>query len=589
MKPKPRLQLASIGLLGLVVSACSPTGKSSGGAASAPTASEVSGLPDLGLRNVETETANARATTVGRDGGTVTATASDGTTFVLDIPAGAVGAPTQVALYPVAQVTGLPAGDSLAAGVQFAPDGLQLLAAASLTIKLPSGANATDLVGLAWEGDGTKPDLYPMLVDADTLTLPILHFSGAGAGRGPHGEPPSAADFQAGSCGDVNTLMTRLESMVRAFGTNLFNDSDQRFLFSDWLKRCYLDLVQPALQGVIDEFETGTNSTTSDALPQDLATQTLDLDLAVGHAYLGWRAGLDIAQRYLHDSSYTVTPELSQAKALLVRALRAFFGETNRDCIADQLDANVDVPIQDADRGVDRASFYASAFGVGTAANKLDLQSLLDASCVKVVVDPSRNYSGNQPGASGVVTVPVGFTIADGPERTDRPIEVQLSLTGAETPFATIDNKAGVPTAPLDWPAPTDPIKVDVLATLELGDGTRTSLARFDRITKGSRPPTPPPNATPSPPGTQFMLEAGANPTVQTCGVTQVLAWVNGRPTSDSVTWAASGVTVRQLLPGEGSVQVIVGSQVGTLTVMGTWNDEIATIDITVVQGATNC
>lgn len=101
---------------------------------------EVANLPDLGLANVKTQTSNARAATVGPAGGTITATASDGSTFSLAIPPGALDKSTQVSLYPVSTVSGLPQGGALTAGVQFAPDGLQLLVPATLSIKLPGGA-----------------------------------------------------------------------------------------------------------------------------------------------------------------------------------------------------------------------------------------------------------------------------------------------------------------------------------------------------------------------------------------------------------------------------------------------------------------
>ena len=123
----------------VLVAGCGTSSASLGipaGSGAASRAPQVASLPDLGLKNVTTETAQARGATIGREGGTITATATDGSTYSLAIPPGAVSKPTQVALYPVSSLAGLPQGAQLAAAVQFAPDGFELLASATLTIGL---------------------------------------------------------------------------------------------------------------------------------------------------------------------------------------------------------------------------------------------------------------------------------------------------------------------------------------------------------------------------------------------------------------------------------------------------------------------
>jgi hypothetical protein len=66
-------------------------------------------------------------------GGSLTATALDGTVYQLDTPAGALATDTLIRMTPVRQIEGMPFGSEQFA-VQFGPEGLQLYANAMLTI-----------------------------------------------------------------------------------------------------------------------------------------------------------------------------------------------------------------------------------------------------------------------------------------------------------------------------------------------------------------------------------------------------------------------------------------------------------------------
>src|SRR5574340_1508214 len=67
-------------------------------------------------------------------GGVVSATGSDGTQYLLEIPADALVSETTIGIIPAAGITGLPFGDGSAFAVQLEPDGLQLYVPAVLTI-----------------------------------------------------------------------------------------------------------------------------------------------------------------------------------------------------------------------------------------------------------------------------------------------------------------------------------------------------------------------------------------------------------------------------------------------------------------------
>ena len=92
------LAAACLLIAGCGTSTASPGAPAGSGAPNQSAA--IGNLPDLGLKSVTTETAQARAAMIGSEGGTLTARADDGTTFSLRIPAGAIDKPTQVSLYP---------------------------------------------------------------------------------------------------------------------------------------------------------------------------------------------------------------------------------------------------------------------------------------------------------------------------------------------------------------------------------------------------------------------------------------------------------------------------------------------------------
>jgi hypothetical protein len=143
---------------------------------------------------VELDEARAVSATITKDGGTIDAVAADGTQLSLTIPQDALLSPELVTVTPLAAIDDLPFSGDLVAAAHFEPEGLVLLKAATLTLTLPSAPSATDLVGFAYHAQGENFHLAPLYVDAETLTMPVLHFSGAGAASGGEG----GADEQAG-------------------------------------------------------------------------------------------------------------------------------------------------------------------------------------------------------------------------------------------------------------------------------------------------------------------------------------------------------------------------------------------------------
>ncbi len=113
------------------------------------------------------------------EGGTISATGADGTTYVLEIPAGALLLATKIALTPVASVTGMPVG-SRPRAVQFSPDGLRLLNPATLTITPTAPVPTDQQLGFAYLADGKDLIAATLDLGSSEVRLSISHFSGAG-------------------------------------------------------------------------------------------------------------------------------------------------------------------------------------------------------------------------------------------------------------------------------------------------------------------------------------------------------------------------------------------------------------------------
>ena len=118
-------------------------------------------------------------------GGTLSATAADGTVFTLTLPAGALLSEEEITMTPVAAVDRLPLSGGLVAGVQLAPEGLLLFQPATLVINPPTAIPIDEEITFAWRGTGEEFFLYPPdPLGTPAISLSLVHFSGYGAGRG---------------------------------------------------------------------------------------------------------------------------------------------------------------------------------------------------------------------------------------------------------------------------------------------------------------------------------------------------------------------------------------------------------------------
>jgi hypothetical protein len=114
------------------------------------------------------------------DGGTLTATAGNGTKLTLTIPKDALTADLTVTVTPVTSLGGLPKGSKFLGGVQLSPDGTGLLKDATLTIE--TNAPAKNLRAIGWTGAGKDPYTYKAKRVGGAIQVSVIHFSGTGAG-----------------------------------------------------------------------------------------------------------------------------------------------------------------------------------------------------------------------------------------------------------------------------------------------------------------------------------------------------------------------------------------------------------------------
>lgn len=147
------------------------------------------------------ETDHATTATIGSAGGTLTATAANGTRFNLAIAAGSVPAGTQITMTPLASLGGPSWVGKLIGAVQLAPEGLVLVHGGTLTITPTTPVPVRRQVAVGYDGTGSDLREVPLAPTTSQIQIPLAHFSGAGAGDSSGGIPSSTGstilDFYA--------------------------------------------------------------------------------------------------------------------------------------------------------------------------------------------------------------------------------------------------------------------------------------------------------------------------------------------------------------------------------------------------------
>ena len=165
------------------------------------------------------DAAHAATKTIGREGGTVTATGADGSTFTLDIPADALADSTAITLTPLTALAGVPLTNGMVAGVQMAPEGLVLAQDATLTIVPAKSVAIGNQTFLSYLGTGTDLHLaVPAELDAP-IEIVVQHFSGVALGDGTSADRASlllkhAADYEARLEQEIAQYLSELRQLA---------------------------------------------------------------------------------------------------------------------------------------------------------------------------------------------------------------------------------------------------------------------------------------------------------------------------------------------------------------------------------------
>ena len=118
------------------------------------------------------------------EGGAVSATGADGTTYTLTVPPDALRSEVTITMTPLSRIDGLPFGDGTALAVQLEPSGLQLDAYASLDIVSATAPSPSEQILFGYQGSGEDLSLALPDLATDGIRILLDHFSGYGVGNG---------------------------------------------------------------------------------------------------------------------------------------------------------------------------------------------------------------------------------------------------------------------------------------------------------------------------------------------------------------------------------------------------------------------
>ena len=197
------------------------------------------------------------------EGGTLTATGADGTTYTLDIPGDALLAETEISLTPVQSLEGLPFGEGTAFAVQMSPDGLSFNNFVTLTITPAQPIPLNEQILFDFEADGQTLGLALPVLDPSVIQIQLLHFSGAGVSKGLLADTEPVRQRLGGNVeARLNSAMAIAVQQARQNGESA-------------------ELLAAKLSGYIDEFIENVVKPRVDAAGESCANGRLAMDTLV--------------------------------------------------------------------------------------------------------------------------------------------------------------------------------------------------------------------------------------------------------------------------------------------------------------------
>jgi hypothetical protein len=182
---------------------------------------------------------HAASAVITTQGGKLEATGADGSRFTLEVPSGALIQDTEITMIPIASMTGLPLNGGLGAAVQLEPSGLTFYDFVTLTVDPAQEIPLKEQVPIGYNGEDHALTLPFMALDSKAIQLKLLHFSGAGVGRGLLADLEPVRQRLGGDVEDrLNSVLARELVYRRQQGETEF----PREVF-DWFFKTYTENV----------------------------------------------------------------------------------------------------------------------------------------------------------------------------------------------------------------------------------------------------------------------------------------------------------------------------------------------------------
>lgn len=351
--------------------------------------------------NVSLDAGQAVSQSIGLSGGTLSTTASDGTAYTLEIPVGALAAPTTITLTPVRGIAGLPVLDSLSAGLDLQPAGLVFATPARLTI---AGAGTPGVgevpIAVGYEGDADHFTLGFAAASGDEIIVLINHFSGFGL------------DF--GTEEDMSALITGLPATPQSqlYANELllaFNDDPTATVLHENIMREWFTVaILPTIVGAGNDGE--------------LLTALSD--------FLFWMVEVPAVLGLGFDVPAALAAEIDAAREAFLPLLQEAVAANNALCEQGHS--------LDALRNVLFWQKQAGALSLDTPANSLDEASVRESLCAEVVIEGASLPENLQVGYPHSLDFRLLLKFSDG-STLAMPFVVSITAINA-----TIQNQSGL-------------------------------------------------------------------------------------------------------------------------------------------------
>ena len=247
-------------------------------------------------------------------GGQISLTLPSGVAYNLNIPQGALMNDQEISMVPITRIDGMRLSGGVIGGVQLAPEGLELLTPATLTITVPKGYDPKQMVGFGYHGQGDGFHLDLATGDGKTITLPIFSFSGHGAASGTLGDINNQAGQPTNSAADAAA-----QQLTNAVKQCVGQDDSQ---------------CVPLIQMLIDQYNNTIQPALTAAQNDDSA-----IDGAAGAFLQWWRSvellGLD-REIKINGKYYILSNLIDKGMHLVYKGLRNAFDQESARCISQE-------------------------------------------------------------------------------------------------------------------------------------------------------------------------------------------------------------------------------------------------------------